>query len=206
MTEQEKLISDKETTELCKKFTEDDDEVAFEKIYRKYRPIFYKLLFRKKNLSQEETEEVLQRTFSKIAKNLPRLQSFDKFFQWAYTCCINCYKDLIKSKIRYTNRYLCIDDKDFENRLVDYDTPFKELDLRENESLKSETIKKALGKCPKKDGEILQLCVVKGFSYQEAADILNIPHGTVMSRLYYGRRRFIKIYNQEMNKFKNEKE
>ena len=43
---------------------------------------------------------------------------------------------------------------------------------------------------------------VKENSYEETAKILNIPQGTVMSRMHYSRKKFVDIYNRELKKEK----
>ena len=52
----------------------------------------------------------------------------------------------------------------------------------------SEHIKEALDKLPELYREAVFLTYIEGLSYEEVATILNCPIGTVMSRLYRGRR------------------
>src|SRR5258706_159688 len=46
----------------------------------------------------------------------------------------------------------------------------------------------AFASTPSEYRMVVTLCLVEGFSYREAADALDIPIGTVMSRLHRGRR------------------
>ncbi|MFN7976253.1 MAG: sigma-70 family RNA polymerase sigma factor [Acidobacteriota bacterium] len=55
-------------------------------------------------------------------------------------------------------------------------------------NLLDEDINEALGALPERYRMPILLCDLEGFSYAEIADMLGIPVGTVMSRLYRGRR------------------
>jgi RNA polymerase sigma-70 factor (ECF subfamily) len=46
------------------------------------------------------------------------------------------------------------------------------------------------------DREIITLQHFRGMSYEEIAELLDIPKGTVMSRLYYARKRLAKLMNE----------
>jgi RNA polymerase sigma-70 factor (ECF subfamily) len=56
-----------------------------------------------------------------------------------------------------------------------------------------QAVREAVAKLPPEQREILLLVAVEGVSYKEAADILDIPIGTVMSRLARGRAALIKL-------------
>jgi RNA polymerase sigma-70 factor (ECF subfamily) len=57
----------------------------------------------------------------------------------------------------------------------------------ENEAAASQVMGK-LAALPQEFGEVLLLVAVEGYSYREAAEFLDIPEGTVMSRLYRARK------------------
>jgi RNA polymerase sigma-70 factor (ECF subfamily) len=56
------------------------------------------------------------------------------------------------------------------------------------ESLPDEEVQEALAELPEQFRMAVLLADVEGFSYKEIAEILEIPIGTVMSRLHRGRR------------------
>ena len=81
-----------------------------------------------------------------------------------------------------------------KNRVADLTTPFdEEIHAFDDESVSAATIlersedaeliREAMDELPAEFREILTLCHQEGLSYKEIADIAQIPHGTVMSRL-----------------------
>lgn len=56
------------------------------------------------------------------------------------------------------------------------------------QSLTDEDILKAVERVPEKFAQVILLTDVEEFSYKEAADMLQVPIGTIMSRLHRGRR------------------
>lgn len=76
--------------------------------------------------------------------------------------------------------------------LVDEDNPEKNLLRRETLA----RLRKALLELPFDDREIITLQHFRGMSYEEIADLLNIPRGTVMSRLYYARKKLATIMKE----------
>ncbi|MCX6089017.1 MAG: RNA polymerase subunit sigma-24, partial [Candidatus Atribacteria bacterium] len=75
-------------------------------------------------------------------------------------------------------------------------------------TLTKEDIQKAIDSIPMEFKAVVVLTLVEGFSYQEAADILEIPIGTVMSRLHRGRKILQSIlweYSSQKNSIEKEK-
>lgn len=60
---------------------------------------------------------------------------------------------------------------------------------RQTEDLELAALERALGELPPDQRSVVLLVGLEGLSYQEAADALGIPIGTVMSRLHRGRER-----------------
>ena len=63
--------------------------------------------------------------------------------------------------------------------------------------LEAESVERALAKLPELYRSVVVLCDVNEFSYEEIAAILDLPIGTVMSRLFRGRQRLRQILSDE---------
>ncbi len=82
-----------------------------------------------------------------------------------------------------------VDIDDASYLLVDNANP--ESNMITKEAVNS--LKNAIDKLSFEDREIVTLQHFRGMSYDEIADLLEIPRGTVMSRLYYARKRLAKL-------------
>jgi RNA polymerase sigma-70 factor (ECF subfamily) len=77
-----------------------------------------------------------------------------------------------------------VSEQDCQELAVETETPEAILINRSN----SELVQRAIGDLPMHYREALLLCEVEEMSYQEIAEVLSIPIGTVMSRLARARR------------------
>ena len=77
----------------------------------------------------------------------------------------------------------------FVNEERDYEIPDKEHspDKKVDGSLKENLIQRSIEKLPSKFKEVIILRDIQGFAYEEISQILNIPLGTVKSRVNRGR-------------------
>ena len=130
--------------------------------------------------------DVSQEAFFKIFKGIKKFDENRPFLPYLYRVVLNIVKR-IKIKKR---------EEGIEGLIVPVeDDPQKTM---ETEELR-ERIRSAIDKLDEKDREIIYLRHFAGLSYEEIADALGIPMGTVMSRLYYARKRLAKWMKEYMN-------
>lgn len=127
--------------------------------------------------------DVSQEAFLRVLKGIKKFDTSRPFFPYLYSVI----KNLVTSMRRKREDY-------FEDIvvLVD-DDPQKALEKMEE----IESLKRAIDTLDKKDREIIFLRHFSNMSYKEISELLNIPIGSVMSRLYYARKKL-------MEKMKNE--
>ena len=121
-------------------------------------------------------EDLAQECLLKALSSKSKLQHLKYLDTWLFRILINTWHDYLKKK------------KDLEN-LDDY--AFTSISDIENDYLTGELIsrvRKEISKLPIALREVITLSDFSGFSYQEVGDIMAIPIGTVMSRLYKARR------------------
>ena len=135
--------------------------------------------------NRNDAEDLVQETFLRVYKNKHYYKEIAKFSTWVYTIAGN----LAKTELRRRKRRKIFSVSNFVNEERDYDIP----DLAKNPesevdgSLKDDIIQKAIEKLPAKFKEVILLRDVQGFAYEEISQILNIPLGTVKSRVNRGR-------------------
>jgi len=166
------------------------DHEAFAELVKRYeRRIFSLALQMTKNAS--EAEEIVQEAFVRAWKNLPRFQGGSSFYTWIYRITHNLAIDHFRRrKRRPTSEFEerihsdTVDDGQMAPSLA-LTNPFK---AAANAELKR-TIERALGELSEPHRRIVFLREYEELAYEEIATLLEIPKGTVMSRLFHARRK-----------------
>ncbi|MGA8867081.1 MAG: sigma-70 family RNA polymerase sigma factor [Candidatus Sulfotelmatobacter sp.] len=128
-----------------------------------------------------EAEDIVQEAYAKALKGFASFQPGTNFRAWMYRILRNCFLNS-RTGLRAT---VALDGDDEQNLLpADTATPESILIAQADR----ETVQQALAELPVHFREILLLCEVEEMSYQEIAETLGIPAGTVMSRLFRARK------------------
>jgi len=174
------LRDEESIIERCKK----GDREAFASIVRHYmRPAYYVALGYVG--SPEDALDLSQDAFVNAFRHIKRFDTSRKFFPWFYSILKNlCMNHLTRVRRRQESS---LDEMGEEGPLP---IPVETVDPEQNVVRRDleERIGQALQRLRPKDREIIILQHFQDYSYQEIADLLGIPIGTVMSRLYGARR------------------
>lgn len=136
--------------------------------------------------SPEDAMDLSQDAFARAYRARHRIDPEMPFYTWFYQIlrrlCFNFTRDrqLHRKKLRDQRSWIA-DDAAFRNRERD---PQRAVE-REQTRLR---VRQAIGRLPDREREILVLKEFEGLKYREIAEIVGIPIGTVMSRLYSARR------------------
>ena len=133
--------------------------------------------------NREEAEDLVQETYAKALKGFPSFQLGTNFRAWMYRILRNTF--LTSRTGLKATMTVALDDGDGAAELsLDHETPEAILMQRS----RSQALENAIAELPVHFREILLLCEVEEMSYQEIAETLSIPIGTVMSRLSRARK------------------
>jgi RNA polymerase sigma-70 factor, ECF subfamily len=132
--------------------------------------------------NRDEAEELVQETFAKSLRGFEGFQRGTNFRAWMFRILRNTF--LTSRTGLRAIPMLDIDDPAIEPPVSTSDDPERHL-LRVRDR---EAIERAMQALPVHYREIVLLCDVEDMRYQEIADMLQVPIGTVMSRLARGRR------------------
>jgi RNA polymerase sigma-70 factor (ECF subfamily) len=124
--------------------------------------------------NREEAEDLVQETYSKALRGFASFQPGTNFRAWMYRILRNTFLTS-RAGLRAT---VPIDDED-EPVASAEETPESLFIAHANRAL----VQSAIEELPLKYREIILLCEVEEMSYQEIAQTLAVPIGTVMSRL-----------------------
>ncbi|MGP0021104.1 MAG: sigma-70 family RNA polymerase sigma factor [Candidatus Sulfotelmatobacter sp.] len=146
-------------------------------------PLFDQLYNFARWLTQDtaEAEDLVQETYTKALRGFASFQAGTNFRAWMYRILRNSFL----SSRTGLKTMVAIDGEGEENLLpAESTTPESILIEQADRAM----VQRALAELPVPSREILLLCEVEEMSYQEIAEALAIPMGTVMSRLYRARK------------------
>ena len=163
------------------------DKHAFELLVVKYQRKLARLLSRFIRDSAE-VEDVSQEAFIKAYRALPSFRGESAFYTWLYRIGINTAKNYLVSRRRRapTSTEFDIEDAEsFEDAglLHDLNTPEATLLTKEI----GDTVNAAVEALPAELRTALTLRELEGLSYEEIAQTMNCPIGTVRSRIFRAR-------------------
>ncbi len=148
------------------------DMVSFNALVNRYKNRLHNVLVRMLD-SQETAEDILQETFLRVHQHR---NSFDFRFAvstWIYTIALN----LARNELRRRKRVQFLDILDYSNKLK---APEEKVD---NSPKFMAVLDKAVAKLPQKYRQAFILRDIDQLSYEEIAQILSVPLGTVKSRV-----------------------
>ena len=133
--------------------------------------------------NSNDAEDLVQETYLKALRSFATFQRGTNFRAWIFQILRNTF---LSSRTKFERRLTeALDSDEGEPELVvDTETPETILINRSD----SQLLQRAIDDLPVHYRETLFLCEVEEMSYQEIAQILSIPIGTVMSRLARARK------------------
>jgi RNA polymerase sigma-70 factor, ECF subfamily len=168
------IISDSDLVKLTL-----EDQNNFSYLIERYEGKLRRYIYRLTNISDEEAEDILQNIFIKVYLNINSFDGKLKFSSWIYRIAHNEIIDNFR-RLKSRPQLIAVDISD--SKLIGL---ANEIDLFEEvaTTLKVEKIKKAISGLNLKYREILILRFLEEKDYQEIADIIKKPLGTVASRV-----------------------
>ena len=165
------------------------DSAAFDLLVIKYQGKVQSIISRfltKKGL-RNDIEDVAQETFIKAYRALPRFRGDSAFYTWLYRIAVNTAKNHLLSSSRKPQGV----DADIEDA-EHFDEAFglREIETPE-QKLHLEQLKACIDKSIEGLSQDLQAAITlrefEGLSYEEIAEVLDCPVGTVRSRIFRAR-------------------
>lgn len=162
------------------------DKSAYDLLVIKYQHKIIQLVNRYVKDSSE-AQDVAQEAFIKAYRALGSFRGESAFYTWLYRIAINTAKNYLVSRARRNSDY-AVDIQDAEQvenapQLQGLETPER---LLINEEI-VETIKTAIENLPEEMRVAIMLREFEGMSYEEIADAMDCPVGTVRSRIFRAR-------------------
>lgn len=173
---------------------------VFEALIERYRRELFNFLFRFCS-NRTVAEDAFQETFLQVHISADSFDPDRRFKPWLFTIAANKARDLMRKKARRPAAPLDApvggpggDDGQRFSDLLQADLPMPDTDLEGAEL--AERVQGMVAQLPEHLREILLLAYFEQFSYQEIADVLQIPLGTVKSRLHTAVGTFGKLWKR----------
>ncbi len=180
-------MGDREIDQQLVERAQQGDKRAFELLVIKYQRKLARLLSRFIR-DAAEVEDVSQEAFIKAYRALPSFRGDSAFYTWLYRIGINTAKNYLVAQGRRAptiTEYSPEDAENFEDagELRDINTPEHELMTKQI----GQTVNSAMAALPEELRTAITLREIEGLSYEEIAEVMNCPIGTVRSRIFRAR-------------------
>jgi RNA polymerase sigma-70 factor (ECF subfamily) len=169
--------------DLLIELSQQGDRSAFDALIRKYEARAYQYAFRL-TTNPDEASDIVADAFVRVYSALKNFRGQSSFGTWLYRILTNCYLDLRKRE--RTRRHesleatLSVDGGEVQRQIEDEgEGP----DLALERNAREEAVQAALGKMPEYQQAMLVMYHVETLTYEEISDALDLPIGTVKSRL-----------------------
>jgi RNA polymerase sigma-70 factor (ECF subfamily) len=145
-----------------------------------HEEIIFRFCYRRL-LVKEAAEDAAHDTFMKAFDKIRDLKDNNKFKTWVFTIARNQCIDELKR----TNKFVGIPEDEGPDALPDGKESPEEISGKEE---RRQRVIKEMSMLDDKHRDVISLVHYEGLSYEETAEVLNIPIGTVRSRLSRGMR------------------
>jgi RNA polymerase sigma-70 factor, ECF subfamily len=166
------------------------DMRAFEMLVVKYQRRIERLIGRMVR-DVDLVQDIAQETFIRAYRAIPQFRGESAFYTWLYRIAVNTAKkalvELKRDPLVSESAYASAEDGDetsrVENELSDGETPEAVLASKEIAA----TVNAAVDALSDDLRQAITLREIEGLSYEEIADVMNCPIGTVRSRIFRAR-------------------
>ncbi|MBX2797428.1 MAG: sigma-70 family RNA polymerase sigma factor [Myxococcales bacterium] len=193
---QDRVASREEDVEMLRAVLQGDG-TAYRGLVEKYQNRVYSMVYGMLR-NREDARDVTQEAFVKAYRNLESFRLEASFYTWLYRIAMNLAIDLTRKRKRRENAGFDeeIATRDEDGGIAEVhqsDSPSRALERKQL----FQQIMTAMEGLPDDQRQVILLREMEGLSYKEIAEVMEIPEGTVMSRLFYARKKLQKLLSDD---------
>jgi len=183
------ILNDEKFIEALK----NKDQKAFKILYDEYAPKIYGIL--KNYVRPNEIEDALQEVFLRIIRGINNFEGRSKLSTWIYRIAVNVGKNYSRSYSKEVEKPMDLDSDEPENFSVQ---PISETNVKKEafNDINYQIILNIMEQLDKYERLLIKLRDIDGLSYNEIAEITDLPLGTVKSKLHYARKKLKKLIEE----------
>lgn len=179
------------------------DRAAFEVLFQRYHRRAYAVAFGVVK-NKEDALDIVQDAFVKVHRHIGNFQGTSSFYTWLYRILMNLAIDHVR-KPRHGK------DVDYDDGVgraaTDVEGDGSMLPKMANSNPSKTAVRRelsakivaALDELPEYHRAVILMREVEGMSYEEMAQVLEVPKGTIMSRLFHARRKMQESLREYMD-------
>lgn len=183
-------MSERDTDQLLVERVQAGDKKAFDLLVSKYHRKVIRLISRLVR-DPAEVEDIAQEAFIKAYRSMPQFRGDSAFYTWLYRIAVNTAKNALvasnRRPVALSDLTRSDGDGDAEPWIpeagIDSQTPEAMLSSRQV----AQTVDKAMQALAPDLRTAIMLREIEGLSYEEIAEAMNCPIGTVRSRIFRAR-------------------
>lgn len=146
-------------------------------------------------ITKQDNEDLEQEVYIKLWKNADKYEERGSFKSWVNTIAKNTSKDYLKSAVVRNEQNSTSDDFVLSSIQDKKISP----EGRILETERQKRIIKAIDSLKPKFREVIMLCEIYGYTYEDASKRLNCPIGTIKSRIYNAKKELAEVLSDFMN-------
>lgn len=168
--------------------TKKGDRAAYKELVERYQKRVFGIVFAMLH-NREDAMELSQEVFIKVYKRIGDFEEKSSFYTWVYRIAVNLAIDFRRREWKkvHTEYDDTVGDQGVDDGVFQRDkiTPEQSMQAKELGA----QINRALETLPEEQRAVLTMRELDGLSYQEMADVMGCSIGTIMSRLFYARKK-----------------
>ena len=188
-------MTENDLIKKCKK----GNREAFNKLFETYQSqvinIAYSMLS-----DREDAYDAAQEVFVRVYRNINSFKEEASFNTWLYRIITNVCSDILRKRQK-GSKVVSISQMSEENSDIDIPdeapTPEESMELTERQAV----VREAISQLREEYRVIITMCDIEGMSYDDIAEMLKVPKGTVKSRINRARNSLKKILIEKRELF-----
>jgi RNA polymerase sigma-70 factor (ECF subfamily) len=176
-------VNERELVERCRQ----DDEGAFQELVDRYKNLVFAMIARTVQ-DRSQVEDLAQDVFLRVHRGLPYFRGEARLSTWIYRIVANVCS---QARTRAPGPASLDDERSAPLTPSGADPQFADIELRDR-------LEKAIKRLPDQQRLLIAAHYLNGVQYEDLADALGLPLGTVKTHLYRAKRQLRRLLETEL--------